>query len=148
MNSPASSHPKITHGDESDEIRNMDPRHRARLKTVQTLYAALFDNPTATSEKNEIADAITAAIPQIDTEIARNAPKYPIEKISKIDLSILRLAIYELKIAPVEPVRVVINEAVELAKEIGSERSYAFINAVLGSILQDVKSDEATENGQ
>jgi len=49
-------------------------------------------------------------------------------------LSILRLAVFELLIDKKEPTKVVINEAVEIAKELGNERSFAFINAVLGSI--------------
>ena len=130
-----------------------DPRHERRVKLVQNIYAQLFYTADQKAvpphtDVQDISQSIADQSARLDEYVATHAPKYPVDKISKIDLSILRLAIYEILIEKKEPEKVVINEAVELAKELGNERSYAFINAVLGSILQDVKSDEATENGQ
>jgi len=71
----------------------------------------------------------------VDGLIAQSAPEWPIEKISKIDLSILRLAVYELTIEKKEPEKVIIDEAVEIAKEYGNESSPKFVNGVLGTIL-------------
>ena len=82
-----------------------------------------------------MTDQVVSQLSQIDTFISTNAPKYPLDKIARLDLAILRLAVYELIIDKQEPTKVIINEAVELAKEMGNDRSYAFINAVLGSIL-------------
>ncbi|OGK52077.1 hypothetical protein A2966_03740 [Candidatus Roizmanbacteria bacterium RIFCSPLOWO2_01_FULL_41_22] len=119
----------------------MDPRHAKRTKIVQNLYALCFikgkSNLPFPKEKTTID--IQKNLTKIDGFIAKHAPKYPLERIAKTDLSILRLAVYELFIVKLAPYKVVINEAVELAREIGSDRSYAFINAVLGSILNEVE---------
>ena len=123
-----------------------DPRHERRVKIVQNIYAHLFyaaDQKVTPpyKEVHDISQDILDKTQIIDTYIATHAPKYPVDKISKIDLSILRLAIYEILIDKKEPEKVVINEAVELAKELGNERSYAFINAVLGAILEAAKTE-------
>ena len=66
--------------------------------------------------------------------IVKSAPDWPVDKISKIDLAVLRLSIYELAIEKKEPPRVIIDEAVELSKEYGNDKSPQFINGVLGTI--------------
>lgn len=73
---------------------------------------------------------------KIDTLIAIAAPDFPIEKINKIDLAILQLAVYELTIVKANPEKVIIDEAIELGKEFGGDTSPGFINGVLGKILQ------------
>lgn len=75
--------------------------------------------------------------------ITKSAPAWPIEQISPIDLAILRLSIYELVFSEKkEPYKVVVDEAVEIAKEYGNESSGAFVNGVLGSIIKsEVKND-------
>lgn len=79
----------------------------------------------------------------IDPLIEKKAPEWPIDKINKTDLAILRLAIYEMAIEKKQPIKVIIDEAVELAKEIGGEGSPSFVNGVLGTIAQEyTKSDE------
>lgn len=109
----------------------MDPRHKKRIKIVQELFSQEFVKQSNLTEKTKL---IIKSLSFIDSLIKKYAQKYPIEKISKTDLAILRLAIYELKIEKKEPLKVIINEAIELAKELGSEKSYAFINAILGKI--------------
>mgnify|MGYP001598652191 CR=1 FL=1 len=81
---------------------------------------------------------------KIEKIIIKYAPRYPIEKISKIDLAILKLSVYELIFEKKNPPKVIIDEAVELAKEFGNDRSYSFINGVLGSVLKDldIKNDK------
>ncbi len=128
-----------------------DPRHERRVKIVQNIYAHLFYTPDQKvippyKEVKDISQEILDQSSTIDAYIATHAPKYPVDKISKIDLSILRLAIYEILIDKKEPEKVIINEAVELAKELGNDRSYAFINAVLGAILQAVTNEEPSQN--
>lgn len=71
----------------------------------------------------------------IDKKIAIAAPEFSIDKINKTDLAILRLAVYELKVSKKEPSKVIIDEAIELAKEYGGDSSPAFINGALGNIL-------------
>ncbi|MEI6532930.1 MAG: transcription antitermination factor NusB [Candidatus Roizmanbacteria bacterium] len=116
----------------------MDPRHEERIIAVQNLYAYSFPEGRAVlpHENHDLTTEILEHFEQIDKHIVIHAPKYPIDRIAKTDIAILRLAIYELLIRPTEPNKVVINEAIELAKEFGGEKSYAFINAVLGSLLK------------
>lgn len=109
----------------------MDPRHRRRIKTVQELYSIIFYKNKNISKKTK---KILKNSYLIDTKIKIGAPKYPINKIAKVDLSILRLAIYELIVEKKEPPKAIINEAIELAKKLAGEKSPAFINAVLGKI--------------
>jgi N utilization substance protein B len=114
----------------------IDARHKKRIEVVENLFAFSFVQPSfVPPHKNQLFDSIVPKIAEIDTAIVEFAPKFPIDRLSKIDLAILRLAIYELKINPVEPMKVVINEAVELAKELGGDKSYTFINGVLGKLI-------------
>ena len=71
---------------------------------------------------------------KIDENIQNFAPAWPIEQIPMVDRNILRLAIFEILINNEVPVKVAINEAVELAKTFGADRSSKFVNGVLGSI--------------
>ena len=71
---------------------------------------------------------------QIDANIKKFAPSWPIAQIAVIDRNILRLAIFELLFDNKTPIKVAINEAVELAKNFGSDSSPRFINGVLSSV--------------
>ncbi|MDH7476543.1 MAG: transcription antitermination factor NusB [Microgenomates group bacterium] len=114
----------------------MDPRHRQRIITLENLFAYSFkkDIRYLPYPKDKLTDQILKNLQKIDFLISKNAQKFPLEKIAKTDLAILRLAIYELVIEAKTPYKVIINEAVELGKEFGGEKSYAFINGVLGKI--------------
>jgi len=71
---------------------------------------------------------------QIDGHIRKFASAWPLEQIPIVDRNILRLAIFEILLDNSVPVKVAINEAVELAKRFGSESSSRFVNGVLGSV--------------
>jgi N utilization substance protein B len=71
----------------------------------------------------------------IDEKIALYAPAFPVDQLSPIDRNILRLAFFEMQISVSAPPRVVVNEAVELAKEFGAATSPKFVNGVLGSVI-------------
>jgi len=71
---------------------------------------------------------------QIDQHIKKFAPAWPLEQIPIVDRNILRLAIFEILLDNSVPVKVAINEAVELAKMFGSDNSSKFVNGVLGSV--------------
>ncbi|EKE21770.1 MAG: hypothetical protein ACD_7C00131G0002 [uncultured bacterium] len=114
----------------------MDPRHKRRINIVQELYSVLFNKKTILSEKTKF---ILNHKNTIDEKIEKSAQKYVLSKISKVDFSILRLAIYELIIEKKEPPKVIINEAIELAKEMAGENSSSFINAVLGKIYKEIR---------
>jgi len=111
----------------------MDPRHDLRVKIVQQLFALSF-----LKSKNQPIEAKTKEIikntAEINGLIKKYAPKYPLDKIAKVDLAIMQLAVYELIFEKKEPAKVIINEAVELAKEMGSDKAFGFVNAVLGKI--------------
>lgn len=72
---------------------------------------------------------------QLDTIIQQHAPEWPLEQVSIIDRNLLRMALCEMTVTRDAPVKVVINEAIELAKDFGSDSSPRFINGVLGSIV-------------
>jgi len=76
---------------------------------------------------------------QIDRNIRNFAPAWPVEQIPVVDRNILRLAIFEILLDNKVPVKVAINEAVELAKTYGSDNSPKFVNGVLGSVSSLVK---------
>lgn len=114
----------------------MDIRHKNRIEVVENLFAYSFKQPSFVApHKSELFEKIVPHLEEIDEIIKKHAPKFPIDRLSKADLAVLRLAIYELVIDPVEPSKVVINEAVELAKELGGDKAYTFINGVLGKII-------------
>lgn len=115
----------------------MDVRHQRRIQAVETIFAYSFKHDSfKPPHESDLFHGVVRNLARIDAIIENNAPKFPINRISKIDLAILRLAIYELEINPVEPKKVIINEAIELAKELGGEKSHLFINGVLGKFIQ------------
>ncbi len=114
----------------------MDARHIRRKRIIDDLFAYSFDQKEfRVPHKEPVFDLICAKMQDIDAQIVAHAPKFPLEKIAKIDLAILRLAIYELIIDAKEPQKVIINEAIELAKELGGDKSYLFVNGVLGKFM-------------
>lgn len=115
-----------------------DPRHKKRQEIVKELFAESF---TAQKKHSEIALKILSRSNKIDKKIEKAAPTWPIGKLNRIDLAILRQAVYELDYTKTPP-KVVIDEAVELAKEFGSENSAPFVNGVLGSILKSKDGNE------
>lgn len=114
-----------------------DPRHIRRQKAVKNLFRWSFQSKQ--TMENKLAKEVLAQRKKIDKIIADAAPDWPIEQINRIDLAILRLAIYELAVTKKEPPKVIIDEAVELAKRYGSEKSSSFINGVLGTVLKNKK---------
>lgn len=85
-------------------------------------------------------DLVTGVIQhkqEIDANIRRYAPAWPVEQLALLDRNILRLAIFEILYDNSAPVKVAINEAVELAKTFGTDSSARFINGVLGSVVAD-----------
>jgi N utilization substance protein B len=111
---------------------SLDPRHKRRQRLIQDLFSIEF-------HKQPISKDVEAILKEqilLDNKIKQAAPDYPVEKINKIDLAILRLAVYELLIEKKEPSNVIIDESVELAKEFGNDTSPAFVNGVLGHIIK------------
>jgi transcription antitermination factor NusB len=117
-----------------------DPRHRKRQRAVKELFA----NTYSKHEAGELALSVLGKVEVLDRVISESAPQWPIDKLNRIDLAILRLATYELTETETPP-KVIIDEAVELAKEFGGENSPSFVNGVLGNILVKVGKEESHE---
>lgn len=111
-----------------------DPRHIERQNIIKILFAQSFQPQEFTNEK---AQDILSKITEIDEYIKKIAPEFPIDKLNKVDLSILRLGVFELVFEKEQPPKVVIDESIELAKEFGGESSPAFINGALGKLLKE-----------
>ena len=114
-----------------------DPRHLARVKAVQKLFEDKFRSDVDLKDSS-LAAKVLENQKAIDSLIKKNAPAWPIEQIAPLDIAILRLSIYELLYKDKkEPYKVIIDEAVEIAKEYGSDTSHSFINGVLGTIMKN-----------
>ena len=82
-------------------------------------------------------DAVMEKIPEIDEELNKTSRGWKTSRMNKVDLSILRLAVYEIRFDDDIPVGVAINEAVEIAKRYGGDDSASFINGILGQIAKN-----------
>ena len=117
----------------------LDPRHKKRQKIVEDLFKIEFHTQPISPDSKEVIQHKDL----LDEKIHTAAPEVPIDKINKVDLAILRLAVFELLITKKEPPKVIVDEAIELAKEYGGENSPAFINGALGKI---VNNDGSSKN--
>jgi len=112
----------------------LDPRHKKREALVKKLFSYGFQP----NQPAKTIQPIIKKLKKIDHLISQSAPEWPLEKLNRIDLAILRLAVYEL-LAGENPQKVIIDEAVELGKHFGSDSSSKFVNGVLGTILDELK---------
>jgi N utilization substance protein B len=132
----------------------MKVRHRARVVSLQALYEVdcAGHNPAAVLEQRleeaelpepgaafarELVEGVSAHRDELDELIERYAPEWPVEQIAIVDRNVLRISIYEIMMSQETPTKVAINEAVELAKQFGSDSSGRFVNGVLGSLVAD-----------
>ncbi|GAC1500171.1 MAG: transcription antitermination factor NusB [Candidatus Saccharimonadales bacterium] len=88
-----------------------------------------------------LVDGVTSNTTHLDAALQPVAPEWPIDQIARMDRLVLRIGLYELENEPDVPPKVVINEAVELAKAFGGDNSSKFINGVLGTLLRQRQSD-------
>ena len=124
-------------------------RRRARSHALQVLYEIDSVNHPAeevlarygeelSSEAREFMNTLVRGTldsrDEIDVMVAESAPEWPISELAVIDRNILRLSLWELLIWGETPVKVAINEAVELAKRYGSDSAPRFVNGVLGTL--------------
>ena len=129
-------------------------RRQARIAALQTLYeldctnhkvkeaiARLRVGETLAQEALSFSEELVKGVFQnkseLDVLIKKFAPAFPIEQMSIIDRNILRLAIFEILFNDKTPFKVAINEAIELAKEFGSDSSSRLINGILGSMTTE-----------
>ncbi|MDH5533526.1 MAG: transcription antitermination factor NusB [Candidatus Pacebacteria bacterium] len=127
----------------------VDPRHKKRMSLVQILFARGFNDiigqdkidqngATLNADHDENVEAILKSSQELDEMILSVAPERPVKDINRVDLAILRVILFEANNKET-PKKVLINEAVELAKEFGTESSPKFVNGVLGKLL--IKED-------
>jgi len=129
----------------------MKPRTRARCVALQVLYEVdVVDHAPekVLSERLEaegvdgilaefsqaIVSGVLPMVVQLDGFIAEHAPEWPLDQVAIIDRNILRIALWEFAVYGKTPLKVAINEAVELAKVYGSDSAPRFVNGVLGSL--------------
>ena len=138
-------------------------RHLGRIVALQTLYEQDFrsechdeafslDSVLArniaryeeTIDDKEFIGRLVQGVATHQTELV--APEWPIAQIARMDRIILRIGVYELLFDSKVPPKVVINEAVELAKAFGGDNSSKFINGVLGTVLRNQEAQEAVKS--
>jgi N utilization substance protein B len=135
----------------------MKTRTKARSVALQALYEfdmtghplgvvlANLNNEVEQEEKTvkfaeEIVFGIYPLISKLDEIIAHYAPEWPLDQVASIDRNIIRIALWEFAVKKCTPIKVAINEAVELGKTFGSDSTPRFVNGVLGSLVS--KFDE------
>ena len=131
----------------------MRARHQARIVALQALYeidctnhppAVVLEQRLVVARPPKSAAAFARYLvngvlkhqPVLDKFIHRHAPEWPLEQMAYIDRNILRVAIFEFAVDGQTPVKVAINEAVELAKAFGSDSASRFVNGVLGTLVE------------
>mgnify|MGYP000136238820 FL=1 len=92
----------------------------------------------------QLAKGTVEHLDEIDALIESKLKNWKLSRISKVSLSILRMAVYELKYLADVPASVAINEAVELAKQYASEDDYSFVNGVLGNVAKELDAENQT----
>ena len=134
-------------------------RSLAREIAMKMLYAASLGGQESMNEvleQSEQADTlsgsdktflenltagVSARQEELDGIIGRYAQGWALNRLAKVDLTIMRMAVYELLYMPEVPVGATINEAVELAKAYGEDKSSGFINGILGSVARDLPGE-------
>lgn len=144
------------YSDDSGVVARPAERRRARRAALQILYEVDCTNHrpgVALDYRQEdeqfgtetlaflywLISGVIRYREDLDSLIGRYAPEWPVEKLAIVDRNVLRLSIFELSSPDADaPPKVVINEAVELAKKFGSDNSARFINGVLGTTLREI----------
>ena len=138
----------------------MGARHSGREAALQMLYQleasgasaddaiALFwrsfdGDPEGHEYANQLVRGVAETLGAIDARITAASQRWRLPRMTRVDRNLLRLGVYELEYRPDVPRAVILDEAVELAKDYGAEESGAFVNGVLNRIADDVgRKDE------
>lgn len=135
----------------------MKSRTKARSVALQALYEVdisghspeaalqerLLDEPMEqklAEFARQIVYGVLPIVTRLDNLIAQHAPEWPMDQVAIIDRNILRIALWEFAVSGVTPIKVAINEAIEMAKIYGSDSTPRFVNGVLGSLA--IRQDE------
>lgn len=122
------------------EVRSVFLTHIQQLRDYENENEIKDVYPIEKGYFNNVIDAVEINLMKIDKLIESSAKNWRVERISKVDLAILRLSIAEIIFMDNIPESVSINEAVELAKKFGNENSSKFINGILGKIVREKKT--------
>jgi N utilization substance protein B len=141
-------------------IKKAHPKRLARSVAVQLMYQWQLNNaPIEELKKESIAlmepktdvdymevllGGAIESLETIDALLVEHGSR-PLSRLNAIELAILRVATYELKEQPAVPYKVVVNEAIEIAKEYGSPEGYKYVNAVLNAMLHHLREQERAE---
>lgn len=140
-------------------------RHLGRIIALQTLYEEEFRLDSDDAEFDlqavlkrnisrykdmvddvdfitQLVNGVSSHVKELDATLQPVAPEWPIDQIARMDRIVLRMGLYELENDQSVPPKVVINEAVELAKAFGGDNSSKFINGVLGTLLRQKLGDD------
>ena len=91
--------------------------------------------PEGAAFSQTLVEGVLGHRAELDVTIRKHAPEWPVEQLAVVDRNVLRIALFELRYASDVPIKVAINEAVELAKMFGSDNAPRFVNGVLGAFL-------------
>jgi N utilization substance protein B len=122
--------------DPIDDQQNIDQRHEKRIRRFQALFSYSFDHETYDPSFASFIGQFKEHQTEIDALIMESAPEWPLDQMNRVDLAVLRATLLE-SMTKKTPKKVLINEAIELAKDFGTESSPKFVNGVLGKILID-----------
>lgn len=109
---------------------------------IDSYWNTLGDNQDIKEFTNFLVRGVYGFLSSIDEKINQSSINWKIERMHKVDLSILRLAVFEMFYTNDTPYKVVINEAIELAKKYGTENSSSFVNGVLNKIAETLIKHE------
>jgi transcription antitermination protein NusB len=104
---------------------------------IETVLERLEAEPLVDNLVDFVQQIVAGVLPireQLDNFIAQHAPEWPMDQVAVIDRNIIRISLWEFAVVGCTPVKVAINEAIELAKMYGSESTPRFVNGVLGSL--------------
>ena len=134
-------------------------RRAARRRAFQVLYGFNFEAPESADDIEraaldapadpgqsgpaeeyslELVRGVWGRVEQLDALVGEHSQHWKLARIARVELTILRLALYEMLYEPGIPLRVALNEAVELAKDFGDDNSPAFINGILDAVAKAV----------
>lgn len=118
-------------------LYEIDCSGHASAQTLEHLIQESRLSEEGAKFANDLVLGVLQTRAQLDQIIARHAPEFPVDQLAIVDRNILRIALHELLHNDDVPIKVAINEAVELAKTFGSDTAPRFVNGVLGAFLQE-----------
>ena len=117
-------------------LYELDLTGHAWRESVSAHAASVQAPPRVVTLAEEYVGGVLDALQELDKLIAQYAPMWPVAQLSAVDRNLLRLGLFEIRLASSTPPKVAVNEAVELAKQYGGDQSPRFINGVLGAALE------------